>query len=167
LRAAAPGAANIQILDCDLATPAYHRLIDSADVLLSLHRAEGFGIPLAEAMLRGKPVVATGWSGNLEFMSEDSACLLPARLVPMADEEANAYQGLAGLWAEPDIAAAAAWLRRLRDPVLRQRIGHAARSHAAARLSPATFGAAARPGVEGQPGAGWPGVTPQQAFRRM
>lgn len=153
LRAAVTGAANIQILDGDLATPAYQRLIDSVDVLLSLHRAEGFGIPLAEAMLHGKPVVATGWSGNLEFMSEDSACLLPARLVPMVDEEADAYQELAELWAEPDIATAAAWLRQLRDPALRQRIGRAARRHAAARLGPAAFGAAARPGLEGQPGA--------------
>ena len=141
LQAAIAGAANIRVLDGDLSRDAYQRLVGSADVLLSLHRAEGFGLPMAEAMLHGKPVVATAWSGNLDFMDDASACLVPATLVPVVDEAA-VYRNGGGMWAEPDIAAAAAWLRRLRDPVLRARIGCAARKMAIGRLGPAAVAAA-------------------------
>lgn len=151
LRAAVAGAANVEVMEADLSSAAYQRLVESADVLLSLHRAEGFGLPLAEAMLRSKPVVATGWSGNLEFMNEASACLVPAGLVPVVDG-ADAYRGVGGMWAAPSIDAAAAWLARLRNPALRERIGLAARSHAAARLGPAAFSAAVRPSLDGHGG---------------
>ena len=147
LQAAIAGAANIRLLDGDLSRDAYQRLVGSADVLLSLHRGEGFGLPMAEAMLRGKPVVATAWSGNLDFMDDASACLVPAGLVPVVDEAA-AYRGEGGMWAEPDIAAAAAWLRRLRDPALRLRIGCAARETAVGRLGPAAFAASVVGGLE-------------------
>ncbi len=146
LRAAVGAATNIEVIEGDLAPAPYRQLLATADVLLSLHRAEGFGIPLAEAMLRGKPVVATAWSGNLEFMGPQSACLVPAELVPVRDA-AVAYHG-GGIWADPGIEAAATWLRRLRDPVVRERIGHAARRHAAARLGQAAFAAAVHAGLE-------------------
>ena len=49
----------------------------SADAYVSLHRAEGYGLTMAEAMMLGKPVIATGYSGNLEFMDEDNSVLVP------------------------------------------------------------------------------------------
>ena len=52
---------------------------------VSLHRAEGFGLTLAQAMSLGKPVVATGYSANTEFMSEENGYLVPYRLVPVAE----------------------------------------------------------------------------------
>ena len=106
-----------------------------ADIVLSLHRAEGFGLVLAEAMLRGKPVVATGWSGNLDFMDEKSAALIGYDLVPVADAS-GIYKPLTGaFWAEPDIEHAASWLRRLGDDAaLRAALGARARDHARSRL---------------------------------
>jgi hypothetical protein len=53
--------------------PALNSLIDSVDCFVSLHRSEGFGLVIAEAMARGKVVVATGWSGNMDFMSAHNA----------------------------------------------------------------------------------------------
>ena len=95
--------------------PVYEAALDalyrSADVLLSVHRAEGFGLPLREAMSRGIPVVATGWSGNLEFMDDANSLLVPCRLIPVSD--ASAVYGSAGTWADPDLETAALLLRRL------------------------------------------------------
>ncbi len=86
------------------------RLIASADALLSLHRAEGFGLTLAEAMAAGTPVIATHWSGNVDFMQGFEG-LVSATTTPVQDTQ-GIYAGQR--WAEPDIAQAAALLQRLR-----------------------------------------------------
>jgi glycosyltransferase involved in cell wall biosynthesis len=103
-------ARNIEILRGYLDESALSKLYRRADVLLSLHRAEGYGLPMAEAMAHGLPVVATGWSGNLDFMDAKNSCLVPYRLVPVNDGSRVYYNGT---WAEPDLAAAAQFLRRL------------------------------------------------------
>lgn len=87
-------------------------LLASIDILISTHRAEGFGLVVAEAMALGKPVIATGWSGVRDFMDETSAVLLPSRLIPARDGT-GAYR--TGQWAEPDIEAAARAIRDLFD----------------------------------------------------
>ena len=61
--------------------------IESADVVLSPHRAEGFGLALAKAMLLGRPVIATDWSGNTEFMTAENACLIGHKQVPVRDAQ--------------------------------------------------------------------------------
>lgn len=106
------------------------------DAYVSLHRAEGFGLGLAECMALGKPVVATGWSGNMEFMSPDTACLVEYALVPVA---AGEYPEASGArWAEPDVAAAAAAMRWLADEPARARaLGAAAKKRVCANLAPA------------------------------
>lgn len=102
-------------------------LIANIDVMISLHRSEGYGLTLAEAMHRGRVVVATGWSGNLDFMDEESSVLVPYALVPVKDPQKQ-YTEVA-CWADPDIDAAAQALRRLdASPDLRARIGAAARA---------------------------------------
>ncbi|WP_299340430.1 glycosyltransferase family 4 protein [uncultured Pseudoxanthomonas sp.] len=84
-----------------------------ADAYVSLHRAEGFGLGMAESMAMGKPVLATGWSGNLEFMDAECAGLIDYSLVPVPEA---AYPGSAGQrWAEPDEEHAAHWMQRLAD----------------------------------------------------
>lgn len=112
LQTAIGDAANIRLVDAHMDPRERLDLIAGADVLLSLHRSEGFGLVLAEAMLAGVPVVATGWSGNLDFMDESCASLVPYRLVPARDSLA-VYAGTDGCWAEPDIEEAAARLARL------------------------------------------------------
>ena len=88
-------------------------LIKLCDVFISLHRAEGFGLVMAEAMSLGTPVVATAWSASGEFMAEGTACRIDSRPVPVGD----AYQGSpeGTVWAEADVKQAAGYLKRLRE----------------------------------------------------
>jgi glycosyltransferase involved in cell wall biosynthesis len=85
-------------------------LIQNSQVYVSLHRSEGFGRPIAEAMLLGTPVIATGWSGSTDFLSEETGFPIGYRLRPVAPSE---YPFAAGEWAEPDIGHAAAVMRHL------------------------------------------------------
>ncbi len=104
------------------------RLFQDASVFLSLHRAEGYSLPLLEAMTLGTPVVATNWSGNLDYMDADNAVLTPYRLVDVRDRQ-GVYSG--GEWAEPDIDFATDALRKLRsDPDFADQVGRAARARA-------------------------------------
>lgn len=95
------------------------RYVDSAtrvafaaacDCYVSLHRSEGFGLTIAEAMYLGKPVIATGFSGNMDFMSPRNSVCVPFDLAPIP-VGAGPYQP-DELWAEPDLQSAAASMRR-------------------------------------------------------
>ena len=124
-------APNIRLIDRTLDSFGIDALYNEADVLLSLHRAEGFGLTLAEAMQRGLPVVATGWSGNADFLSEAVGVPVPWRLVQAQDPQ-RTYHHSALRWAEPDIDVAAAALRALRaDPLRCAKLGAAAAAYAA------------------------------------
>jgi glycosyltransferase involved in cell wall biosynthesis len=132
---AVAGMSNVRLIRTSLARADVAALTASADAVLSLHRAEGFGLVLAEAMLLGVPTIATGWSGNLDFMTPDDSALISYRLVPVNDPR-GAYGNAPTSWAEPDIEEAAAWLRRLRDdPGLRRTLADRSRAAAANRFS--------------------------------
>ncbi|MFM7635827.1 MAG: glycosyltransferase [Cyanobacteriota bacterium] len=103
----------ILLLDRHLTASEMDGLLLEADVLLSLHRAEGFGLTLAEAMAAGLPVIATGYSGNLAFMAPAEAELVPYTLVPIEATQGDYPRGCR--WAEPDPEWAARALRRLAD----------------------------------------------------
>lgn len=105
--------------------------VASFDVLMSLHRSEGFGLSLLEAMRAGVCVIATGWSGNVDFMTPDNARLTGYRLIPIEDRH-GAYSIVkrepAQVWAEADTDEAAKALRELcTDAGLRQQLGQEAR----------------------------------------
>lgn len=137
LRAAIGEARNIRVMDGVLGRGELAALIAASDAVLSLHRAEGFGLVLAEAMRLGRPVVATAWSGNLDFMTPEAAALVPVRLVP-ADDPQSTYTGQN--WAEPDTAEAARRLAALCDePGLAARLGEAARHCTEERLGLAAY----------------------------
>ncbi len=76
---------DIQILDAHLPQAHKNALLASCDCYVSPHRAEGFGLTMAEAMYLGKPVIATGYSGNLEFMTEANSHLIGYRLVDVGE----------------------------------------------------------------------------------
>lgn len=103
----------------------FSALLWSTDVLISLHRAEGFGLPIAEALARGQPALATGWSGNMAYMEGLDELLVDYRLGPVPPRT-PIYGGQGQVWAEPDLRDAAAKLDRLvRDPDLRRKAGQA------------------------------------------
>lgn len=101
---------NIHILCDDMPYVRVMELISLCDVYCSLHRSEGFGLTLAEAMSLGKAVMATRWSGNLDFMDENCAALVDYTFVPA---HYHAWKTQTQQWADPDINHAASLLRRL------------------------------------------------------
>ena len=84
-------------------------LVASADCYVSLHHAEGFGYTMAEAMYLGVPVIASGYSGNLEYMDRDNSYLVPCVEVPVRLADGPFQRG--SVWGEPDIAVAAEMMR--------------------------------------------------------
>lgn len=93
-------------------------LTASSDIVLSLHRSEGYGLLLAEAIWLGKPTLATGWSSNVEFMDPESSQRVDYRLIPV---QGDGVIYRAGRWADADVGDAAKKLARIiSDDVWRQ-----------------------------------------------
>lgn len=88
------------------------QMIASASVFLSPHRSEGYGLAIAEALLAGVPALATGWSGNMDFMEALPELLIAYALSPVKDA-AGIYKDAAIEWAEPNIDDAVQKLRML------------------------------------------------------
>ena len=114
VRASIAGDQRIVQIDRFLSRDETYGLISVCDAYVSLHRAEGFGLGLAEAMFLGKPVVGTGYSGNLEFMNEANSALVDYRMVAVKPGE-YLYDDPRFVWAEADVDDAARHLRRLAD----------------------------------------------------
>jgi glycosyltransferase involved in cell wall biosynthesis len=103
-------------------------LIAVCDCLLSMHRSEGFGRGPAEAMFLGKPVIATGWSGNMDYMTSRTSFPVGYRLIPV--KEGEYIEGDGQEWADPDPAQATqALIALVDDPALGPRIGERAARH--------------------------------------
>jgi len=144
LREAVSGFPNVRLETRTLPRADSHALTACADILLSLHRSEGFGLVPAEAMLLGRPVIATGWSGNMDFMDADSAALIGYRLVEARDPR-GVFEAPGAVWAEPDAAEAVAALRRLADDAAaRSELGARGQALARARLGAGPVAAALR-----------------------
>jgi len=116
------GAPNILIIDQTLKRDEYLALHYNSDVFVSLHRSEGFGLNLTEAMLIGKPVIGTDYSGNRDYLNHENGIPIPYHLVPVAK---GAYPYDEGqVWAEADSDAAAAAMEQLAfDKSKRERLG--------------------------------------------
>lgn len=114
-------------------------LMAACDAYVSLHRAEGFGLTLAEAMGLGKPVIATHYSGPLDFMTPWNSYPVPYRLVEIAGAHGPYRAGAA--WADPDLDAAAESLRRVYlDREAAAAVGNRAREDVRRQLAPAACG---------------------------
>jgi glycosyltransferase involved in cell wall biosynthesis len=119
LHAAAEGNPAIHVLDDLEQEVSPSTLANLCDCFVSLHRAEAFGLELATAMWLGKPAVATGYSGNLDFMNAENSVLVDYKLVPMPGDADGG-----GEWAEPSVEHAAHAMRQLfEDPGSAQRLG--------------------------------------------
>ncbi|MEA2752030.1 MAG: hypothetical protein QOI41_6173, partial [Myxococcales bacterium] len=119
-----------------------HRLLRRADAYVSLHRAEGFGLTIAEAMAAGLPTIATGYSGNLEYTDASSGLLVGVRMVPAVEDLARQSFFEPGMeWADPSHDQAVDRLRALvDDSPLRARIARAGENRVRKELSMRTVG---------------------------
>jgi glycosyltransferase involved in cell wall biosynthesis len=112
------GRERIHVIDQTLSYVDVLSLYASCDVFVSLHRSEGHGLGLMEAMALGKPTIATAWSGNMSFMDHTNSCLVGYDLIPVEGTLSvyrKEYLDMEGVWANPDIAEAAAWMKKLAD----------------------------------------------------
>jgi len=100
---------NVTIVDSVYSKEHVYSLINACDCYVSLHRSEGFGLTMAEAMALGKPVIATGYSGNMDFMNKGNSFPVGYRLTEV-DGDYGAYKK-GNVWAEPDIDEAAYFMR--------------------------------------------------------
>ena len=131
----------------DLTNAEMTSLLHSVDVYVSLHRSEGFGLGMAEAMRLAKPVIATAYSANVDFCTSQNSLQVGYRLVPIADSDHRFHPAMTGLyragqlWADPDIDQAARWMRHLLErPAERRRLGDAARHTILSEFSRAAVG---------------------------
>lgn len=105
----ARGRSDIVLVDGYRSAVEMRALVQRIDCYASLHRSEGFGQTMADAMMAGKPVIATGHSGNLQYMSDQNSLLVPFELVPVG--HGNPPYPPDAQWAHPDIDAAATKMR--------------------------------------------------------
>ena len=140
LERAAQGRDDITIINRYLESEMVAGLMNMCDCYVSLHRSEGLGLTIAEAMLLGKPVIATGYSGNMDFMTEETSYVVPWTRVKVGPD-AEAYDPDA-TWAEPDLDAAAALMREVwSDPETARMRGRAAKADLEQRFTPERTGA--------------------------
>jgi glycosyltransferase involved in cell wall biosynthesis len=100
---------NVRILDRVLNRPQLNALLSISDCFTSLHRSEGFGIPIAEAMILEKPVIVTSYSGNMDFTTPANSFLVKYKLVEI-DRDYGPYRK-GWVWADPDLEHAAELMR--------------------------------------------------------
>jgi glycosyltransferase involved in cell wall biosynthesis len=136
LRHAARDRRDIVILSCYLDAATNQALTAACDCYVSLHRSEGLGLTMAEAMLRQKPVIATAYSGNMDFMNDGNSYLCRYQMTAVGPE-AHPYPHEAS-WAEPDIHHAAELMQHVyfnKDEAAKK--GTIAATEIAAKFNPA------------------------------
>jgi glycosyltransferase involved in cell wall biosynthesis len=139
LIAAIGDANNISIVDKIMEADELDQLFAASDAIISLHRSEGFGLIVAEAMLRSIPAVGTDWSSTTDFLSTETGIPVGYKLIPSHDPQGT-YDHPDMTWADADVDDAAAALRRLRDhPALAARLGKAGREFAEQHWTSAEF----------------------------
>lgn len=147
LRAAVADLPGTVLLARTLPRTEVYELEAACDCFVSLHRAEGFGLAIAECMYLGKPVITTDWSGSTDFARPGNACPVRCDLVTL--ERTHGPYGKGQTWAAPDLDHAAWWMQQLvSDPALGRKLGSAARATLEAELAPAVIGARYRRRLE-------------------
>lgn len=139
IRKLVSGYSNIYIIDRIMSRSEVDGLLNSTDCFVSLHRAEGFGLGLAEAMYLGKPVIGTYWSGNTDFMNATNSCIVDFSMSRVGKDWGpyKAYQS----WAEPDLGHAAHHMREIAyNESYRHSIAFNGRQHIQTYFSPQIVG---------------------------
>jgi glycosyltransferase involved in cell wall biosynthesis len=137
------GREDIHVIDCSLTAPERDALMAGCDCYVSLHRSEGFGLTIAEAMAHAKPVIATAYSGNVDFITRENAYLVDFELV-VVGADCEIYPA-DGEWADPDLEQAARLMREVATrPAEAAAKGAQAQADIASTLSRERTGAAMR-----------------------
>ncbi|MCE7005002.1 glycosyltransferase [Kibdelosporangium philippinense] len=145
------GDPRIELLERYLSVAELNKLYADSDGYVSLHRSEGFGLTVAEAMMRGMAVISTDYSSTTEFFNADVGWPIPYKMVEVG-KGWPPYQEHA-LWADPDLDAAAAAMREIADnPTEADRRGRAAREYVLRHRSP-------------EAAASWVKIQLQEAYR--
>ncbi|MGD1058338.1 MAG: glycosyltransferase [Solirubrobacteraceae bacterium] len=144
---AANGRPDIHLVDQSLTGAELAGVMAACDCYVSLHRAEGFGLTLAEAMALGKPVIATGYSGNVDFMTPENSYLVDYT-IGRVGPDCEIYPP-EGEWAEPSVEHAAELMRRVwKEPAEAAAQGERARADVSRLLSPDVTGGNMRDRLE-------------------
>jgi glycosyltransferase involved in cell wall biosynthesis len=148
---AAECGARVSFLSGELSRAQILALLSVVDSYVSLHRAEGFGYTCAEAMACRRPVIASRYSGNLDFMDDGNSLLVDCREVEVEDGDGPFVRG--SVWAEPSLEQAAAHMRSVFRGEVPAGLVDRARETIRTRLSPSAIGRAiaARIGGGGGP----------------
>ncbi len=138
---------NVVMIDGVMDRPELNALVNCSDCCLSLHRAEGYGMTIAEAMALGKPAIATNYSANVEFMTPEVSRLVNYRMVTLTRDFGPYLRGFR--WAEPDVEHAAQQIREVAlTPGLGAELGERGRRHVGNVLSTARTAAIMRGRLE-------------------
>jgi glycosyltransferase involved in cell wall biosynthesis len=133
------GHPNCHLIEDSYPKTRFNALINLVDAYVSLHRSEGFGLIPAEAMFLGKPVIATNWSGNTDFMTPENSCAVDYQLIPVKTVLLHYQPGQ--LWADADVSHAAFWMKKLvSDHIYYNKISLNARATIVNNYSPENIG---------------------------
>ncbi|MCS7220812.1 MAG: glycosyltransferase [Anaerolineae bacterium] len=134
---ARPNAPEIEYIDRTLSDEELAGLYTACDCLVHPYRGEGFGLPIAEAMASGLPVIVTGYGAALDFCDEQTAYLIPAREVRWPQKRVGEWETVDyPWWAEPDREALKQWMRHVvANPAEAQAKGQAARAYIQAHFT--------------------------------
>ncbi len=133
------GIENVYLIDQRLSREDVYALMYSVDSYISLHRAEGFGLTVAESMFLGKPVISTNWSATTEFLNETNGCPVDFKIVELEKSTGPYTQGQ--VWADPDCDHAAELMRKLfADSEFAKRIGNQAAASIRNQFAPHVVG---------------------------
>jgi glycosyltransferase involved in cell wall biosynthesis len=150
---AAHGRRDVHIIDRSLGADELAAVMAACDCYASLHRSEGFGLTMAEAMAIGKPVIGTGYSGNVDFMNDQNSYLVDYE-IGRVGPECEIYPP-EGEWAQASVEHAAQLMRRVVEaPAEAAAVGARAREDIARMLSPRATGASMRARLEELASAG-------------
>ncbi len=139
LKEALKGLTHTTLIAETLSREDVHALEAACDSFVSLHRSEGFGLAVAEAMFLGKPVVSTDWSATAEFVNETNGCPVAVDLIELSESHGPYEKGQ--IWANPRVSAAAEAMRRLAaDPAHARQLGEAAARSIREHFPPAVIG---------------------------
>jgi glycosyltransferase involved in cell wall biosynthesis len=139
VRRAVSKAKNIKLVDRVLSREEINALLANCDCYVSLHRSEGFGLPIAESMRLAKPVIVTGYSGNMDFTTPQNSFLVDYRLSTINEDYGPYRKGC--VWAEPDLKQAAELMRDVYENMEKAReFGRRAKQDIVELLSPRGIG---------------------------